>query len=69
MGEANEPQPPGTFYARTDDVGAVYDRAVDAGAISLSPPADQSYGDRMAVLQDPFGNRWLPATPIKDVKR
>jgi PhnB protein len=49
------------FYMYTDDVDAVYDRAVAAGAVSLLPPADQAYGDRIAVLQDPFGNSWIPA--------
>jgi|SRR5579863_4983472 len=69
MGEPNEAQPPSTLYVHTDDVDAVYHRATAAGAISILPPADQAYGDRMAILQDPFGNRWLPATPTKDVKR
>lgn len=67
MGEAD--RAPYAFYMNTDNVDAVYRRAVDAGAISILPPADQAYGDRMAILQDPFGNRWLPASPIKDVKR
>jgi PhnB protein len=60
MGEAN--RGPYAFYMNTGDVDAVYHRAVAAGAISISPPADQPYGDRMAVLQDPSGNYWLPAT-------
>jgi len=49
------------FYMYTDDVDAVYHRAVAAGAVSLSPPADQAYGDRIAVLQDPSGNTWIAA--------
>ena len=44
--------------ARMVNVDAVYDRAVAAGAVSLLPPADQPFGDRIAVLQDPFGNNW-----------
>jgi PhnB protein len=67
MGEWDEhgkPRPFG-FYLNTDDVDAVYHRAVAAGAVSLSPPGDQMYGDRMAVLLDPFGNQWLPATRIQ----
>jgi PhnB protein len=66
---AEEAVRPFGFYLRTNDVDAVYHRAVDAGAISLSPPADQAFGDRMAVLQDPFGNYWFPATPIKNAPR
>jgi PhnB protein len=67
MGEWDEHgQPrPFAFYLHTDDVDAVYHRAVAAGAVSLSPPADQAYGDRMAVLLDPFGNQWIPAMGIK----
>jgi uncharacterized glyoxalase superfamily protein PhnB len=53
------------FYLYTDDVDSVYHRAVAAGAISISPPADQPYGDRMAVLQDPSGNYWFPAKYIR----
>jgi PhnB protein len=49
------------FYMYTDDVDAVYHRAVAAGAVSLLPPADQPFGDRIAVLHDPFGNSWIPA--------
>jgi PhnB protein len=67
MGEWDEhrqPRPFG-FYLNTNDVDAVYHRAVAAGAVSLSPPADQMYGDRMAVLLDPFGNQWLPAMRVK----
>ncbi len=62
MGEAD--QPPVAFYVYTDDVDAVYDRAVAAGATSLLQPADQAYGDRMAIVRDPFGNLWYPAKRI-----
>ena len=50
-----------TFYLHTDDVDAVYHRALAAGAISIVPPADQPFGDRLAILQDPAGNRWFAA--------
>jgi PhnB protein len=52
------------FYMHTDDVDAVYHRALAAGAISFLPPADQQYGDRLAILQDPAGNRWFVAKRI-----
>lgn len=41
-----------------DDVDAVYQRALKAGATSLSAPREQSYGDREAGLKDPAGNQW-----------
>jgi len=31
-----------------------------AGAKSVSPPADQFWGDRMATVTDSFGNTWSP---------
>src|SRR5262249_39171583 len=47
------------FYIHTDDVDAVYHHAMAAGAISILPPADQPFGDRLAIVQDPAGNRWF----------
>ena len=70
MGEPHQPGVPGQagFYLYVDDCDAVYRRAIDAGATSLWPPADQHYGDRTAGLVDPFGYQWFPATYIKDVR-
>ena len=53
------------FY--TDDVDAVFDRAIAAGAKSEMPPADMFWGDRMGNLIDPFGHRWAVATHKEDV--
>jgi PhnB protein len=52
------------FYMATDDVDAVYHRALAAGAISIVPPADQLYGDRLAIVADPVGNRWFATKPV-----
>jgi PhnB protein len=67
MGEAHGPyQPmPTMFYLYVEDADASYKRAVQAGATSLSEPADQPYGDRNAAVKDPFDNVWYVATPIK----
>jgi PhnB protein len=69
MGEAHaEFQPmPTTFFLYVEDCDALYRRALTAGATSLTPPADQPYGDRTAGVHDPFGNTWYLATHIKDV--
>ncbi|MBZ5635657.1 MAG: VOC family protein [Acidobacteriia bacterium] len=67
MGESPNPLPSG-FYLFVDDCDAVYHRAIQAGAKSLWPPADQQYGDRTAGLVDPFGYQWIPATRVKDVR-
>ncbi len=69
MGEARgEYQPmPTMFYLYVNDVDAWYRQAIAAGAASMAEPADQPYGDRVAGVQDPFGNLWYMATHIKDV--
>jgi PhnB protein len=61
MAESEERMRPFGFYLHTDDVDAVYSRALAAGAISIVPPADQPFGDRLAIVQDPAGNRWFAA--------
>src|ERR1700751_4876899 len=50
-----------------DDVDAVFDRAVKAGAKALRPGANQFYGDRSGTLEDPFGHVWTIATHVEDV--
>lgn len=69
LGEAHGPwQPmPTMFYLYVDDVDGWYRHAVDAGSISISEPADQPYGDRVAGVRDPFGNEWYIATHIRDL--
>jgi len=44
-----------------DDADALYERALAAGATSLSPPTDQKYGDRVAAVEDSIGNHWFIA--------
>jgi uncharacterized glyoxalase superfamily protein PhnB len=61
IGEPGEKIPPFAFYMHTDDVDGLYERAVKAGGISVLPPGDQAYGDRLAIVQDPGGNRWFVA--------
>src|SRR5262245_19173904 len=65
MAEADEENlRPFGFYMHTDDVDAVYHRALAAGATSVLPPADQPFGDRLAIFHDPAGNRWFAAKRI-----
>jgi PhnB protein len=67
MGEAHGPyQPmPTTFYLYVEDADAGYTRALQAGATSISEPADQPYGDRNAGVKDPFDNVWYIAMHIR----
>jgi uncharacterized glyoxalase superfamily protein PhnB len=47
---------PGFLYVYVDDADATYQRALDAGAVTLEAPLDTPYGDRRAMVRDPFGN-------------
>jgi PhnB protein len=58
---------PVTISVYVEDVDAVFDRAVKAGATSLRPVEDQFYGDRSGQFEDPFGHRWSVASHIEDV--
>ena len=51
------------FYLYVPDADAVYAQAVAAGATPLSPPATQSYGDRMGSVMDAQGMTWFIAQP------
>jgi uncharacterized glyoxalase superfamily protein PhnB len=55
---------PGMFYLYVADCDAVYGRAVESGAESMSQPADQPYGDRTASVKDLAGNLWYIATRL-----
>jgi uncharacterized glyoxalase superfamily protein PhnB len=51
---------PGTAgtYVVTDDVDALFARAVAAGATAVRKPEDTDYGSRECAVRDPEGNRW-----------
>jgi PhnB protein len=53
---------PAMLHLYMDDVDAVYQRAIAAGAKPLREPADQPYGDRTGGVEDAFGNQWWIAT-------
>jgi PhnB protein len=59
VADATDNHPPGTaglfiYVGNADDV---YNKALNAGATSLTPLADQSYGRSGGVI-DPFGITW-----------
>ena len=56
-----------SLFLYVTDVDGVYQRAVKAGATSLSEPANMFWGDRMAQVKDEFGNQWSIATHVEDV--
>jgi PhnB protein len=58
---------PCILYLYVRDVDAIYQKALAAGATSISEPKDQFYGDRHGGVTDPTGNCWWIATHIEDV--
>lgn len=71
MGEAHGPyQPmPSMFYLYVESADESYQRAIEAGAKSISAPGDQPYGDRVGGVADPFGNQWFLATHLGHEKK
>src|SRR5439155_1416600 len=53
---------PAVFHLYVENVDGVYQQAIQAGAISLMPPADMEYGERGAGIEDVSGNHWYLAT-------
>jgi len=51
----------------TENVDAVFDRAIKAGATVIAPPTDMFWGDRMGHFTDPFGHKWSIGTHTEDV--
>jgi len=58
---------PVTIYLYVEDVDAVAQRAIDAGATLMRPVEDRFYGDRNGSVADPFGHMWWISTHTEDV--
>jgi len=58
---------PVSLMAYVDDVDRTFKQALAAGAREVRAVANQFYGDRTGVLQDPFGHVWSIATHVEDV--
>jgi PhnB protein len=54
------------LHRYVEDCDAAVKQATDAGATMLMPPQDMFWGDRYAVVIDPFGHQWSLATHIAD---
>lgn len=44
------------LYVYVDDADRVFVRAVQAGAVRIEDPTGTPYGDRRAMVRDPYGN-------------
>ena len=51
----------------SEDVDAVFKKAVTAGAKVIMPLEDAFWGDRSGSIIDPFGHRWMISKHIKDM--
>jgi len=47
-----------------ENTDKAYQRALEAGALTIEKPVDTPYGDRRATVQDPWGNIWQIATHV-----
>lgn len=66
MAEANEkwaPRP-SNIHLYLEGADAAYERAIQAGAISVYEVRDMPYGERSGGVQDPTGNHWYIATKL-----
>jgi len=55
------------FTLYVDDVDTALARATEAGARRVSGPEDTLWGDRVAVIEDPFGHPWGLAKEIEEI--
>ncbi|MBV8898364.1 MAG: hypothetical protein JO051_17740 [Acidobacteriaceae bacterium] len=55
---------PSYLHVYVPDTDALYAQAISAGAKGVKAPYTAHYGDRAAIIADPFGNTWFLATYI-----
>jgi uncharacterized glyoxalase superfamily protein PhnB len=65
--EMGAPAKPASLWVYAEDVDGAFARASAAGLKAVMPPMDMFWGDRMAKLEDRWGNEWNLATHVKDM--
>lgn len=65
--EPSQPLPQVTVFHYVEDVDAVFERVIAAGATSIMPVEDKYYGERMGGAADPFGIVWWISTHTEDM--
>ncbi|HEV1994952.1 MAG TPA: VOC family protein, partial [Candidatus Acidoferrum sp.] len=58
---------PVSLFLYTEDVDAVFNRAVTADCKVTMPLANMFWGDRYGKFDDPFGHSWGVATHVADL--
>jgi uncharacterized glyoxalase superfamily protein PhnB len=61
-GDGEREAMPAFLYVYVTDADATYQRAIAQGARSIEEPRNTPYGDRRAMVQDSWGNKWQIAT-------
>ena len=56
-----------SLFLYVEDVDALFQQAVDAGATAETEPEDMFWGDRFASVTDPYGHNWQIATHVEDL--
>jgi PhnB protein len=59
--------PTASLMVYVDDVDAMFQRAVAAGATVERGVENQFWGDRTGTVVDPYGHRWMLATHVEEV--
>lgn len=55
------------FFLYVEDCDKAYERAVKGGMTTQSKPEDMFWGDRTAVVSDPYGFNWTFAHRVRAV--
>ncbi|MBA4801380.1 MAG: VOC family protein [Euryhalocaulis sp.] len=58
---------PVKLHLAVENADAAAERAQKAGAELVRPPQDEFYGERTAMIADPFGHQWFLAQHLEDV--
>jgi PhnB protein len=55
------------LHVYVESVDATFRQALEAGATEVQPVQDMFYGDRTAMLADPFGHVWVLLEHVEDL--
>jgi PhnB protein len=61
------PETPAFIFLYIDDGDKYYEKALQAGATSMTKMTTHSWGDRSGRIRDPFGNIWWITTRIEEL--
>ena len=56
-----------SIFLYLDHVDPIFNKALSAGAKQIMPLADQFWGDRYALVEDPYGYKWSLAAHVREM--